>query len=361
MLKNSWKIMSMAIMLFIISEWAVAGNLEPPSGPAPSMKTLQEIYDKVAGGTEITSLPYTISSPGFYYITQDLTSPEGSHGITITVDNVTLDLMGFSLIGPEGSGNFDGVHMAWRSNNEIRNGTVMNFPRTGILNEWGGGGHRVINIRAVNNQTGIHLRHRDNLIKGCTAILNTYVGITSGIASTVTGNTTYNNGYSGIYAGEGSIVTGNTSYDNGSNGISTSNGTTVTGNAAYNNSDKGILVFFGSTVTGNTVYDNVSDGIYVGSGSTIIGNTAYNNGVSGIYAGSGSTVTGNTAVNNFGNGIFVGEGSSIIGNTARRNTLYGIRFGGTGNNLVDQNTAYDNSGGNRNTCATCTFGTNHIP
>ena len=35
-----------ALILFPAS-WAVAGDLEPPSGPAPTMKTLQEIWDKL--------------------------------------------------------------------------------------------------------------------------------------------------------------------------------------------------------------------------------------------------------------------------------------------------------------------------
>lgn len=54
-------------------------------------------------GKEITSLPYTISSPGFYYITKDLTTTTHGHGIHIQADNVTIDLMGFSLIGQGGT------------------------------------------------------------------------------------------------------------------------------------------------------------------------------------------------------------------------------------------------------------------
>ena len=83
-------------------------------------------------GTAITSLPHTISSSGFYYITKDMTCADGTYGITIGVDNVTLDLMGFSLIGAGGSGLDNGISMDERSNVEIRNGTIRDFSRAGI-------------------------------------------------------------------------------------------------------------------------------------------------------------------------------------------------------------------------------------
>ena len=47
--------------------------------------------------TPISSLPYTISQPGSYYLTGNLDGSSG--GIDIIVDNVTLDLMGFTIDG----------------------------------------------------------------------------------------------------------------------------------------------------------------------------------------------------------------------------------------------------------------------
>ena len=75
-------------------------------------------------GTEIKFLPYTITSSGFYYIKKDLTSI-GS-GIIVESDNVTIDLMGYSLIGP-GSGSGNGIYMDDRNNVKIRNGTIKEF------------------------------------------------------------------------------------------------------------------------------------------------------------------------------------------------------------------------------------------
>ena len=76
----------------------------------------------------------------------------GSHGITINADNVTLDLMGFSLVGPGGTGLYDGIHMNGRTNVEVRNGTVRNFPQHGICeceSHCSGKGHRVIDRKSV--------------------------------------------------------------------------------------------------------------------------------------------------------------------------------------------------------------------
>jgi parallel beta-helix repeat protein len=184
-------------------------------------------------GTKIASLPYTISSPGFYYIDKDL-SCSGAHGITIAADNVTLDLMGFSLIG---GGTYYGIYMYGRTNVEIRNGTVRSFT-TGIYEGSfvNGVGHRVINIRARNNESsGIYLPSKNNLVEGCTA--------------------TGNGGY-GIYAYYGSTITGNTCYDNGDDGIYASYGSTVTGNTCFSNTDHGIYLAGNNLVDQNTATDN---------------------------------------------------------------------------------------------------------
>ena len=56
----------------------------------------------IAGGvgTKITTLPYTIRTPGFYYLAQNLTyTAIPGNAVTVQADDVTLDLMGFSLTG----------------------------------------------------------------------------------------------------------------------------------------------------------------------------------------------------------------------------------------------------------------------
>jgi len=281
-----------AIMV-LISIKAGGGDLEPTAPPGPTMKTLDQVEPRIP--ISQADIPKTINTPGSYYLTEDVSS--AGNAIIVAVDDVTIDLAGFALVGP-GSGSYYGIYMNARSNVEIRNGTVRNF-LYGIY-ENNGSGHRVIDVRAISNKSGgICLSGSGHLVKSCTTGNN-------GTSATST--------VFGIYAGSGSTVTGNTAYYNG---------TSATG----------------------TVY-----GICASSGSTVTGNTTYSNGdlatgmVFGIYAGTGCTVTGNTAYSN-------GVGAT--------GTVYGIYL--FGNCLVDQNTAYNNDGTNMNKPASCTFGVNHTP
>ena len=309
-------------------------------------------------GTEIKSLPYTISTPGFYYITKNLWSPPETHGLTIEADNVTLDLMGFSiglLALPGVPAGYDGIHMNGRTNVEIRNGTVTGFHRHGIHEaSQTGVGHRIINVRLVKNRSnGIKLVGSNNLIEDCTVLSNSNQGIGVGHGSLVTGNIVYSNRNEGIYShgrstlvmGSGSTITGNTIYGNGSHGIDVAHGSTITGNTIYGNGSHGIAFYNGGTaITGNTAYGNGSSGIYAldyTPGSIVSGNTAYDNDSNGILAGSGSKVTGNTASYNSLIGIWASTGSTITGNTANVNYT-----GITGGGLLDQNTAQYNYSSN---------------
>jgi hypothetical protein len=193
-------------------------------------------------GTKINALPYTIASPGFYYIDRDLTCATGSHGITITADNVTLDLMGFSLVGPGSKYEFDGIYMNERSNVKILNGTIRNFGRSGIYEESVTAiGHMIIDLRVKDNQSyGIKLYGKSHLVERC-AVLN--------------------NGGTGIYVWEGCTVAGNACYDNNDYGIYVQKGGTIIGNNCYDNGNFGIALFEQSLVVQNTAYNNTTANI----------------------------------------------------------------------------------------------------
>jgi hypothetical protein len=294
---------------------------------------LQEQIDAVIASAPMpitqANIPLIISTPGSYYLTEDVTA--SGTAITVDVNDVTIDLAGFALVGP-GSGTNYGIYMSGRSNVEIRNGTVRDFyygireDSSTILSQ----GHRIIDVRAVSNLVGgICLYGSGHLIKGCTAIKNG-------------GSAGSNNAY-GIFAYHGCTITGNTASRNGNEadsyayGISAGEGSTVTGNtSSYNGYN---------CATGSKVY-----GIWANSGSTVTGNTASKNGiyasdVYGIWAGSGSTVTGNTSNRN--------------GNTAD-GSVYGIYLGIRC--LVDQNTAYGNVGTNMDMGVSgCVYGINVAP
>ena len=299
--------------LAVFSLFAVGGSLEPTAPPGPTMKTLDEVEPRIP--ISQADIPLTISTPGSYYLTEDVTA--AGTAIIVAVDDVTIDLAGFALVGPDSGTNY-GIYMNGRSNVEIRNGTIRDFGYPAIYESSSiySSSHRAVNIRALSNGYGIYLFGYGHLIKDCTAAENGSNGIYAGKDCTVTGNTAYDNGFTGIGAGGGCTVTGNTCYDNGDDGISTSDG---------------------CTVTGNTCCDNGDDGIYAGSGSTVTGNTAYNNDGTGISADSGCTVTGNTCYSNVGYGIYA-----------------------SGYCLVDQNTAYGNST-NMSTGVGCVLGVNCAP
>ncbi|MCO5053415.1 MAG: hypothetical protein M9920_14090 [Verrucomicrobiae bacterium] len=93
------------------------GPLTPPGGPAPTMRTLTQIEPR----TPISSAPVTLSIPGSYYLTTNLTVSSGN-AITIATNGVTLDLNGFSItsIAPGATG--IGILLS----GGLRNVTVLN-------------------------------------------------------------------------------------------------------------------------------------------------------------------------------------------------------------------------------------------
>lgn len=269
--------------------------------------------------TSISSLPFTISSSGSYYLTQNLST--SGDGITVSADNVTIDFNGFTITGPgKASGTGYGVILTGRKNVEVRNGTVKEFGYTGIYDN-AGMAHRILNMRVMDNGgSGVWMQSEYHLASNCSLKSNGGYGIQLGAGATVTGNNVIGSGSNGIGVGEGSTVSGNTAYYN-----------------AY-----GIAAGSGSTVSGNAVAYSTTHGIGTDPGVTIIGNSSYFNGRNGIDAGQGSSIKNNSMYYNNWNGLYL-----------------------AGDNLVDGNTAYGNNraGGyyNITSCATCTFGDNVAP
>jgi hypothetical protein len=176
-------------------------------------------------GTRITSVPYIIKERGFYYLGGDFTISGSTNAITIDSDNVTLDLMGFSLTNTASSYPSCAVSITTHTNIEVRNGTVNGF-YTGV-EAWGSSRNiRVFNVRAQNNTYGIYLNGDSHLIKNCSGVGNTHtgMGMDSGqiidcIATnnvwgiqffhgpgSVMGSTAYNNSEYNFYVGSGSAT-----------------------------------------------------------------------------------------------------------------------------------------------------------
>src|SRR5450759_4084138 len=89
------------------------------------MKSLSEVEPR----TPISSLPYTISQPGSYYLTGNLGVRGAIDGITVQADDVTIDLNGFELNGNGfgASGITEGVSSPPRRNWRVYNGSIVGW------------------------------------------------------------------------------------------------------------------------------------------------------------------------------------------------------------------------------------------
>jgi parallel beta-helix repeat protein len=204
------------------------------------MKTLDEVEPRIPIIQD--DIPLTISTSGSYYLTSDVNS--AGNAITIDVNNVTIDLMGYSLIGP-GPGTSRGISLGIQSNVEVRNGTVRGFGWDGIFSSSGMSGAkgcRIINVRAVSNGWhGIEVGGYGHLVKDCTATENGTSGIKISAGCTVIGNTVFRNQFAGINAGSGCTVMSNTAYENNQSNT-----------AGYG----GIMAYYGCLIKANTARFN---------------------------------------------------------------------------------------------------------
>lgn len=211
--------------------------------------------------TPISSLPFTISSSGPYYLTGNLTAT--TNGIIVTVDNVTIDFNGFTITGGTGVG----VDVSGKKNVEIKNGTIAGFGQYGILDfPPAGEGHKIINMTVRNNggttNHGIALPGSSNLIRDCVVTGNGSAGIYTGFYSIIMNNIVNSNRGHGIWALDGSVIIGNTANNNGNHGILASGGASIKNNAASSNQWYGICPIFNSLVDGNTAFSNNLAGGY---------------------------------------------------------------------------------------------------
>ena len=232
-----------------------------------------------ADAQPIPNLPYIISEPGSYCLTQNLIHTDRhTNAIEVNADNVTIDLGGYSLIGPTPAHNqaCSGIYMNGRQNVEIRNGTITNFPNNGIFEADSGmlpeaSGHRVIAVRVMLiGAHGIILWGSNHTVRDCTVtktqidIEQGFGAITCGDISMVIGNVVSENNITGIRAGNGCMVRDNTLAD-GSFGIIPGTGCSVIDNTVSYMWVDGIWIrdMDGCLVRGNTLRASARNGINV--------------------------------------------------------------------------------------------------
>ncbi|HVM48540.1 MAG TPA: hypothetical protein VMU04_10965 [Candidatus Acidoferrum sp.] len=118
---------------FHLSTARAQGSLAPPGPPGATMLTLSQVEPR----TPIASAPFTITQPGSYYLTTNLTVSSGN-AITIAASGVTLDLSGFTISSTAASATGYGIFIN-TSSGILRNITIANgFIQGGVTNNGSG-------------------------------------------------------------------------------------------------------------------------------------------------------------------------------------------------------------------------------
>ena len=338
------------------SSWLPAhGPLAPPGAPAPTMKTLDQIEPR----TPISSLPFTISSSGSYYLTGNLTAAASTTAITISADNVTIDLRGFTLSGTGTSGT--GITApAAQSNVVVENGMVRSFSNGvnlgavvgarlerlvasdcgNALNSSGlrTGNDAIVRDCVVRNHIGSGTNSAgfvlgfNSIVENCTARSGT--GTAQGFFSSAGFGTYLNcsavgNAGSGFSVGSGCALKNCIASQNGGHGINAGSGCALENCAAESNTLNGFSLGTNAAVGNCSARDNGGIGFYVSDAATLHHCAAYQNAGNGFTTFAGATLSHCTAEINAGQfGIFVSSASTLIGCTVRASTNAGIISGG---------------------------------
>ncbi|MES2474501.1 MAG: hypothetical protein V4640_01880 [Verrucomicrobiota bacterium] len=280
------------------------GDLTPPAGvPAAGMKTLTQVEPRTpipAGPAVPVAGPhFTITAPGSYYLTGNITVAEGNAiNITATDGGVSLDLNGYTIRSTHASGSGSAIHIANTSNHTtIRNGHILgattyngtNF----VLKGFSGG------IVAATPSSGHQIHHVTvSGLAGPGISVNFSSNVSHCIVKEVSGN--------GISAG---VVTDSAAEVIGGTGIS---GTTISNcNASSMNTDS-LAGISGGTISNCTASSKGGPGI---TGAIIDGCTGSSNGSSsglidksyGLFAS--TSVSNSRGSSNYAWGIYCSNGN----------------------------------------------------
>ncbi len=312
--------------------------------------------------TPISSIPFTISESGSYYMTGNLTNTSANgDGIIIDADDVSLDLGGFTLSSPldrranplpTRTGDDGIVVLGDQDNIHIFNGTVYG---------WGGDGINALNAdHSIFERLKVSYNGGDGLvadfgavISHVTASYNGLDGIEGDDGTVIVFSTAIGNGDNGIQTSEGSHVAHSTGFDNESDGIDVATGSTVTNSVASDNEIFGFDLALGGTVQMSTAYDNIRTGIDVASASIVRNNVSALNGAGindpapssdGNYAGirtfANSWIINNKVHENDGAGIHISSTYCLVeGNSITDNDKGGLRVTSSGSLIINNKAA----------------------
>lgn len=205
--------------------------------------------------------PVTISAPGSYRLSGNLTVPdENTRAISVTADNVSIDLNGFAILGPvtctgnpvscSPTGTGDGINVEGiASSISISNGEIRGMGSSGISVGSSGAVVKVSDVRVLQNGW-VGMIIANGLVTGCTATTNGTTGIAVSGTGTVIGNQVTHNGTNGIQVNSG-LVSQNTCVSNGSVGLRLTLSVGYWGNALIHNNEGNAQVNLGVDLGNN--------------------------------------------------------------------------------------------------------------
>lgn len=256
------------LLIGTVLQWGAGATAYAADG-AILINQQKALTGSVTAG-DAPGFPVTLSQPGSYVLSGNLTvSDQNTTAIQVTADNVTIDLNGFSIIGPNiANGIGEGVSASSRTNISVLNGTVRGMGSSGLFL---GNKARAEGLRLISNTSGLRVGV-DSLVKNITALGNRITGLDVFGKSTILNSVVTQNGEDGILAGDDCLVQGNTVHGNGRYGIMVVGTSIVLQNIATGNGDFGLLLGSSSGYAQNVVADNkvisgpqVSGGLQMGT------------------------------------------------------------------------------------------------
>ncbi len=302
----------------------------------------------------IDSLPYTITTTGSYYVTDNLSGPVG---IAISSSNVTLDLNGYALSGTPGNSS-EGIRVtAPHTNIVIRNGSVTGWGKEGIKAANATNSSFTALQIVLNAFDGISAG-KNNLASFIVASNNNFDGIDFGESAVVYHCTAANNLNDGIEADAGSSLLQCTARDNSQHGIRTTGPSTISQSACSDNNNHGFSCGAGSTLHQNTSSYNGFDGFYIFGASIATDNVSRNNGHHGFEFLNDCVLQSNTSSLNGWSGFYTTySGGKIDDNISSTNVQHGFNIQNAGGYQITRNTASGNGIAGFNVLAGNTFAT----
>lgn len=338
-----------AVIVFLASAVLVQpvfgqGSLTPPGAPAPTMKSLAEIEPRTA----ISSIPYTINTPGSYYLTTNVSASSG-YGILIVSSDVTLDLNGFELAG--GPATQAGVRVSGSQTNiTVRNGVITRWGTHGV-DLWSSGYPRntlLENLKITFNGSDGAIIEAGNVVRDCQFFDNGNYCMEN-FGGQILRCVARENGYG--FLGQNSDFVDCRSERNGGFGFSITRCTMTRCVSEKNGGSGANVMSAGNVLKSCRIFANNYIGINLNGNATISDSVVETNGSYGISIyGNGSQILGNNCVSNANIAIIIqGHANRVLDNNiVSRPGVVGVEVTSSGysNNIVARNTVTGNGANN---------------